>query len=428
MRLPPARALALLAVLAAAVLVLGGLPPPAAAGPEPPSRVATAYNTQRKLAAAPDGTLYAAVSLNVSGVPTARVLARAPGGDWTALYPPTTTGNASDRTSLAIDSRGRLHLAWTEAVSTDRQVFYARYEGGVWTPALQLSHSVGYAGFPSIAVDARDRAHVAWYATPDGVNYQILYRRLEASGWTSERALTSASSDATNPALALGPDGVVHVVWSRLARQVSTRTEVAYLRLEGDEVVEELALSAPLVSAATPSLVVAGNGTVHVVWSGDGRIQHVEWDGRWLPVETISSGSPAAANPTLALDPLGRLHVFWDAADGGIYHQVRNGTWSAPEAFASGGRNVQPSTRWSQFGNPLCGPNAGVDVIWTRDAGGVLSLEYRRIDVPTDCPPPAPVPTPAIWVAGGLASLGAGAAFVAVSRRARRRTPPRSPP
>ncbi len=415
-----------LAVLAAAVFLLASLPPPARAGPEPPSLVATAYNTQRKLAAAPDGTLYAAVSLNVSGVPTARVLSRPPGGDWTPLYPPTTTGNASDRTSLAIDSRGRLHLAWTEVLSTERQVLYARHDGGVWTPALQLSRTVGYAGFPSIAVDALDRVHVAWYATPDGVNYQILYRRLEASGWTSERALTFAPSDATNPALALGPDGVVHVVWSRLARRMSTVTEVAYLRLERDEVVEELTISAPLVPAATPSLVVAGNGTVHVVWSGDGRIQHVEWDGRWLPVETITSGSPVADNPTLALDPWGRLHVFWEGADGQLYHQVRNGTWSSPEPFTSEGRNFEPSTRWSQFNNPLCGPNAGVDVMWTKDAGGALSLEYRRIDVPIPCPT-ASGPDPLAWAAGGIASAVAGVGFVLIARRRRVRAPPQGP-
>ena len=393
---------------AVAALLVVSLLPPAHAGTEPPSSVATAYNTQRKLAAAPDGTLYAAVAVNASGTPIARVLERRPGGEWTTLPPPTTTGNPSDRTSLAIDSRGRLHLAWTEVTTPNRQVFYARFDGA-WTTPLQLSHNPGYAGFPSIAVDGTDRVHVAWYATPDGTTYQIYYRRLDPSGWTAERALTSANRDATNPALALGPDGHVHIVWARVASRAET--EVAYLRLDGDAVAEERTLSSPLVAAFNPSLVVAPDGGIHVAWSASGRIQYEEWDGAWRPVEDIASGTPAALTPSLTLDPLGRPTVFWDATDGQIYRQVRDTSWSVPNPITSGGRNFEPSTRWSQFGNPVCNPGAGIDLIWTRESGGVLSLEYRRIGVPAECPTRAVAPAWALLAVGVMIAGVAIAAF-----------------
>src|SRR3989304_6237199 len=109
MRSPRAWALAFLVVLLLGLAGPAVLSFPVAAGSEAPSVLATAYNTQRKLAATPDGTLYAA----------------APGGS--------------------------------------RQVVYSLYQGGAWSPKVQLSSSPGYAGFPSIAVDARDRVHVAWY-------------------------------------------------------------------------------------------------------------------------------------------------------------------------------------------------------------------------------------------------------------------------
>src|SRR6266511_4338738 len=178
-----ARLLPWLVVAMGVVLCLAAVPPPASAGPEPPSTLATAYNTQRKLARSVDGTLYAAVTVNASGTPAVRVLSTPDGSAWTTLPPPSLTGAASDRASLAIDSARRLHLVWTEVAGSDRQVFYARFSGGAWSPAEQLSHSTGYAGFPSLAVDAQDRPHVVWYGF-DGAFYQIYYRRLDPSGWT----------------------------------------------------------------------------------------------------------------------------------------------------------------------------------------------------------------------------------------------------
>src|SRR5437867_711255 len=151
MRATHARVLVLLAMLTTAGFAPMMMTPPAAAGPEPPSVLATAYNTQRKLVLASDGTLYAAITVNASGTPSVRVFATRDGTSWSPLLPPPTSSSPADRTTLAIDSAGRLHLAWTEVTPTDRQVFYASYEGGAWAGTEQLSHSPGYAGVPSLA-------------------------------------------------------------------------------------------------------------------------------------------------------------------------------------------------------------------------------------------------------------------------------------
>ena len=417
-----ARAGVLPAILLVAAFAPLFLPPTGSAGPEPPSLLATAYNTQRKLVAAPDGTLYAAITANASGVPAARVYSTRDGSAWSPLPTPPTSGNASDRTSLAIDSTGRLHLAWTEVTSVDRQVFYARFEGGAWVAKVQLSHSPGYAGFPSLAVDGGDRVHVAWYAT-DGVNYQIYYRRLEGSVWTPERALTFTSADATNPAIALGPDGAVHIVWARTASRALT--EIAYLRLDGDVVTDSRAISAPGVASIAPSLAVNGSGTVHVVWSSSGQIQYRRGPGPWSAIEAVSGGAYIARNPSLALDAAGRVHVFWEAGDGGIYAQVRDGAWSAPARISGAGANTQPSARWAQFDNPLCDSAGRIDVIWTQEVNGTLRLAYRGIDARATClVTPRSVDVGA-WVVTGAVAVATG---VLLARLRRRRIGPPQPP
>ncbi len=415
-----------------AVLALSAVPPPAVAGSEPPSPLATAYNTQRKVARSLDGTVYAAIAVNVSGSPRVGVVTTVDGAGWVAIPNPSTTGNASDRASLGIDSRGRLHLAWTEVTSYDRQVFYAGFDGVQWTAPEQLSHSAGYAGFPSLAVDAQDRVQVVWYAY-DGTFYQIYHRRLDVSTWSQERALTMETVDATSPAIALGPDGRVHVAWFRLERR-GTYNEVAYLRLEGDTVVETRAISEHGVDSIDPSIAVDRRGTVHVVWSalvsGSERIQHVEKDSNWSAVETVSPATLGARHPTLALDQESRLHLVWEGTDNQIYAQVRNGAWSTPVGLSSQGVNRYPSARWSQDHNPFCGANAQLDVVWTQEIGGTPQLEYRAIDAPYPCPGAPGGIVPTLWIIGAVVLVVGAVIAEAVLRvwPARRPKRPAEPP
>ena len=410
-----------IALVAGVLLIAEAFPPTALAGPEPPTALATAYNTQRKLARSPDGTLFAAVTVNASGTPQVRVLSTTDGVTWSTLPHPSVSGNASDRASLAIDSARTLHLVWTETTTSDRQVFYARFSGGRWTPTEQLSHSPGYAGFPSVAVDARDRVHVVWYGF-DGTFYQIYYRRLEPAGWTLERPLTNTAVDATNPAVGLGPEGFVHISWFRQDRN-GTLNEIAYLRLEGDTIAESRTLSAAGIDSTDPSVAVTASGGVHVIWTalfrGADRLQHVERGSSWSPIETISPGIAGTRHPSAALDARSRLHVVWEGPDGQVYFQVRDGSWSAPVPLSSAGANRYPSARWSQDDNPLCGTNARIDVVWTSEAGGVSSLAYRAIDVSAGCSGP-PDWTVSLAIAVGIL-IAPLAALLAVAVRRRRR-------
>lgn len=393
------------------------------AGPEPPSPLATAYNTQRKLARSDGGTLYVAVTNNVSGAPMVRVLSSTDGATWTTLPPPTVTNLASDRSSLAIDSLGRLHLAWTELNVEGGQVFHSRFAAGAWSPPDQLSHSPGYAGFPSLTVDGQDRAHVAWYGF-DGAYYQIYYRTLEPSGWTSETPLTHEAVDATNPALALGPEGHVHIAWFRQNRQ-GIGTEIAYLRLEQGAVRETRTVSEIGDDAADPSLAVDRGGTVHLAWSAlltTARIQYVERSpaGSWSPLEDVSPPSLGGLHPSVAMrDADGDVRIIWEGTDGRIYAQARGlEVWLPPTVLSTGGVNRYPNARWAQDHNPLCPRGAPLDVVWTREDAGMLRLAYAAIDAQDSCRTESlPADSGLLVVAGVSIAAALGLVLVLLSRR-----------
>jgi hypothetical protein len=394
-----------------AVLILPALLGPAAGGPEPPTDLATAYNTQRKIARSGDGTISVAVSVNVSGTPQVRVLSSTDGATWTTLPPPSATGLASDRSALAIDSRGRLRLVWTELQVDGGQVFYAAYATGAWSTPEQLSHSPGYAGFPSLAVDAQDRAHVVWYGF-DGTNYQIYYRRLEPSGWTSERALTNENVDATNPAIALGPQGHVHVAWFRETRNL-TNNEVAYLRVEGDVLAETRAVSEPGIDSVDPSLAVDAAGTAHLAWSalvaGRERIAYAARasNGTWSAVELASPDTIGARHPSLAVYRQGDVRLVWEGADEQIHAQALGPTgWSASAALTTSGVNRYPNARWAQFHNPVCPEDVALDVVWTEVVAGVPTLAYTGLTSSLACPEPASE-VHWVWIVAAALLLGA---------------------
>jgi len=394
---------------------------PATAGPEPPSPFATAYNTQRKLVRSGD-TLYASVTAEVGGTLMVRVLSTADGTTWTALPLPSATGLASDRSALAVDVRGWLHLVWTELEVDGGQVFHASFGGGSWTTPEQLSNSPGYAGFPSLAVDAQDRVHVAWYGF-DGAFYQIYYRRLDTIGWTPETPLTHESVDATNPALALARDGRVHIAWFRQNRQ-GTQNEVAYLRLSGDVVEDTRTVSPAGTDAVDPSLVVDASGTVRIAWSalaGGERIQTMTWSaGAWSAPEFASPTGTGARHPSLALTDGGGVRLVWEGADGQIYAQSRSaGGWSSPSPLSAGGVNRYPSTRWAQHHEAVC--PAGIDVVWTHEEGGARSLAHAIL--PGDaCGASGGINPIAVGVVG---SLVLAAVAVALVRRHRKWYPKR---
>ncbi len=384
---------------------------------------ATAFTTQRKLVRLSNGTLALAFVIQVNGSNRVQVAESADGVVWTSLDPPSLQTPSADRPSLAVDSRDTLHLAWTANGTGDRQVWYASYAQGVWSAPLQISETVGYSGFPSIAVDSRDRVHVAWYGY-DGTYYQIYYRMKDASGWGPQIAVTAQALDATNPALALDGSDRIHIVWYHLNTR-GTEFQVSYASLANGNVTLQT-LSSPSEVAFDPTLAVGPSNTVYVAWtsaatnSSRSRIAFVqESNGVWSSPVTITPSAVNASHPSLAVDPAGNVYLFYESGDAQIHEeQQTNGTWSPPVQISSGSSNTYPSARWSYYPARAPAGNATVDVVWTQAVSGGFVVRFAS--EPARTPPPAPAAIP--WIDVGLAvvlvAVIAGGYFI--RRRARR--------
>lgn len=381
MRLRPIVRVALAAAVLSLAIVVLAAAPFVRGDVEGSVPEATAFTTQRKLVRFSDGSLALAYVVQVNGTNRVQVARSPDGGAWAPLNPPGLDGPTADRPALAVDSRDRLHLAWTANATTSRQVFYASYEGSRWSAAEKVSETQGYSGFPSIAVDSRDRIHIAWYGF-DGTYYQVYYRMRTSTGWGPQVAVTAESLDATNPALAVDGADVVHIVWYHINSR-GTGFQVSYAELAGGSIsIETISASE---DALDPTMVVDRTGRVLVAWTTFGaaaRIAYTEKEGgAWSSPVAATPAAISASHPSLTLDGAGNPYLFYQAADGPIYLQRReNATWSAPQPLSQGGNNTYPSARWSYY--PLRAPAgpATVDVVWTQATASGYTVRFASVE------------------------------------------------
>ncbi len=317
---------------------------------------ATAFNTQRKVVRDASRNLYVARVVHQGNTDAVFISTSADGRSWQEMTTASSPGVSGLRPSLALDSHGAIHVAWTELEDSDRRVLHGILQGSIVAGREVISPAEGYAGFPSMALDRDGDLHVLWYGLV-GTAYQVHHRIWNVAGWGPAEVFTASQLDAVNPTIAADPSGGLHVAYFQ---SDGRSTRVMYMEDHGQGWTTPRTISPAADDAVDPSLVVAPDGGVRVAFalSGPSGDQILLWDGAGL---TPITQAPGVAHPSLALDGQGNLNAFWDAADGQIHRRAFNGTWGPPEVLSPGGRNLYPSARWQQFPR-MAGP---VDVLWT---------------------------------------------------------------
>lgn len=302
----------------------------------------TAWNTQRKLVQAPDGTLYAAVlTRNATGSGhVVFVRSTDAGHTWGRLPLPFPGTVETLRPTLAVAANGDLWAAWTQYIPADEhlQVKAARWDGAGWHDLIQISHTDGYSGYPGMAIDSRGNIHLAWYGL-QGEGYRIFYReRLTNGTWTPAIYFAVGHPDAVNPDVVVGPGDQVHIVWYKLEQPV---WRIYYVtRVPGGPWTSPRYLSQASSNAADPNEVVLPSGNLLVTWNaadsaGTPSVWATVVRGTPGNVTTttprpISPPGTTATLPSMTLDPRGGVLAAWATPAGiQVWHLTTNGTRQA---------------------------------------------------------------------------------------------------
>lgn len=259
------------------------------------------------------------------------------------------TGSISPYVSIGIDSLGALHGAISREIGGDIPcINYLSTEQGEW-------ETQGTGGCDGVEQTAQAMA-----LSPDGEAHfvyeeagTIYYIRKSAAGvWRTPINISGPSPADRTPAIAVAPDGTVHVLFYRW--NSSDRRTLLYVKGNGSSFSAPRTLRVMPGSSTglnrsfaappfVPSLTVDGDGTCHVIFPSVlgtdptlGQLMYMQDKGGSWSEPTILAGLSFFNRVSIVADNRNELHLAAERFDnaGGdwdiIYMQTTNGIWSDP--------------------------------------------------------------------------------------------------
>ena len=152
-------------------------------------------------------------------------------------------------------------------------------------------------------------------------------------GWTTPVSISANHTLPEYPAMALGRDGKIFVVWDEENQLPDTRwRQLFFAEFNGLEWSTPVALSDTGTVNWTPDIAVDSLGTVHIVWLGgtldSSMTLYRAFDGfTWSAPVSLP---PLWSFPKIAIDHKAGIHVVANDGYGVSYRRCDGSAWSAP--------------------------------------------------------------------------------------------------
>jgi hypothetical protein len=308
------------------------------------------------------------------------------GNSWTSARRLTWNSGNSSYPAVAVDSLGHPHVVWSDYAPGNAEIYYKRSEdgGNSWTAGRRLTWNSSYSQYPAIAIDASDHLHVVFQDSIPG-SYEIYYMKSEDGGdsWTSPNRITWTQGNSEYPAMAIDSTGYLHVAW---VDETPLNYEIYYKKSEdgGDNWTASQRLTYTSGSSYSPAIVVGSGGGLHVFWDdktpGEYEIYSKKsedgGDG-WLALHRLTWTAEASNGPAVRVDSLGHMHMVWyDFTPGHaeiFYKQSTDGgdIWTAGQRLTwNWGHSYAPSMAVDSMDR--------LHVFWTDETPGNREIYYIR--------------------------------------------------
>ena len=311
-----------------------------------------------------DGAIIVVWEEEGEGVSQVYYTTRPAGGTWS--IPANLSGNPGwvGRMALATDATGTVHIVWEEGssrVSSSSDIMYTqRPAGGSWATSAPATDDFGDSEDPALAVAADGTVHLVWE------NFFDIYHASKPPGgpWSARINISNAPLFSEKGRVAVDSTGDIHVVWQD-DRQSFDDPDIFYsVRASNGG-----AWSTPLNlsnsgSARSPALALGGNGVLHVLWADTEGLRYIN---KQPGASWSTPNSPFTSKgdyPALAADVAGTLHAIWrDSTSRSIFYVSRSpgGDWSTTEDISQGAMDG-----WCNLAIAL-DPQGYPHVVWQRE-------------------------------------------------------------
>ena len=197
--------------------------------------------------------------------------------------------------SIEVDSLGRPHVVWNHrAIFPDADAYYSYRTDTGWTEPLNLATHGSTQYAPDICIDSRGFIHVVWSDYWPG-NGDIYHKYYDGCVWSDYTNISSDPIDSGEPHIVVDSEDNLHVVWRQLSSS-SMNNEIFYSKSDGIYWSEKINISQSTYQSSTqPCIALDSNDNPHVVWkqSFGGQVYEIYYsyfDGyEWTEPENITN-------------------------------------------------------------------------------------------------------------------------------------------
>jgi hypothetical protein len=249
------------------------------------------------------------------------------GRTWEAVRNVSRSTALSYDPAIACGKGGLVAIVWVDTgskgmASPDIEIVLSGDGGKSWSAPVNVSRTPGKSMDPAVAIAPDGTIHVVWSDTTRsevGPSLWHVASTDRGASWSVPGSVLRSSGDARHASIACGKDGALHVVW---VDQVGERTvpDIAFATSHdgGKTFTRPLDLSMAALGAADPGLAVDDTG-IYAVWAeaskpagGWGIKFAASRDGgrTWEPPLDLAPTIGRSTEPAIASDR-GKIAVVW---------------------------------------------------------------------------------------------------------------------
>lgn len=314
--------------------------------------------------------------------------------------------------ALAIDSNNGLHLVWGGANSTldadgsvePKCVYSSAPAPGVnWTQHVKIpGHTYGgnETNFYPV-VDSQDGLHIVWSgyncATPGCVRVRYSSRTADTAAWAAYQDINEDTFETGDFGVAMDRRNGLHLVAARAAGiNTSVRPRLAYsfrVSTGGWTAWDHFFADGNGFSQAQPTLAMDPDGKLGAAWFSAGitspnsqiKYSFKPYGGAWTAAD-IAQSIPEAPQtyPAIFADGSGKFYLLWSGSDTAkpmvkVKVSEHNGANWEPwdNAFSSDQIQLYPRVRWAGWRNN----GGGLDISWSDYDGVSATATIRHLNV-----------------------------------------------
>lgn len=234
------------------------------------------------------------------------------------------TGNSSF-VDIAVTPNGFIFLAWADNTEGESDIFlsFSRDGGDSFETPINLTRTSVNSVAAKLAVDSRGRVYVLW-----SEDNTISLGRMDR---INQMTLMGTLGEGNNARIAIDDRDLVHVSYQSTDNDGMKQVFYALSLDQGRTFIPPLSVSSSSLSPTAPSIDVSGDGNIYIVWS-DLPDENSNTDLFWVvstdagrtfsEPKNLTQNSGVSVFNDVYVDVNGKVHVAWNDTSPGNYETM----------------------------------------------------------------------------------------------------------